>query len=276
MSDEHIRSDIALDEDYGAVDQADGDDDFRFIPRWVWTLAWPLVILAGIIVIERTAHPVLGTLIICSKASWGNIATAFWLRRRDPRPERGRTLFWFILAWAIAKVFIWSLVLLFACMILIGICESTLFPILRRQGFAVAPIDPALETLFFLMVVFMTFFPILILTGIGCVQARRRQIKVWTDSSLNQARRERFWPPKCDAPSNEADRTILTAKCILVYLMMTNLGACIAFIPHPVGAIVAITVPLIVWRVAARLGTGVIARSAEECWPEVTNQANVT
>lgn len=250
-----------------------GDDDFRFLPAWIWNLAWPLVVLIAIAVVEATSHPLFGIGIICTKASWGKLASAFWVRFRDADPQRGRTLFWFMAAWAMCSVLIWSLTLAVITLPLMLLIEAVLIPLFRRFGLQLRPIDPGLEILFLLMFVYCSFLPILAFTTIGCVQARRRGIRVWIDASIDAARRARVWPPLCRGPLNDVNKVLAAAKCILVYVMLTNLGVGLILIPPPFGWLYGLAMSIVVWRIATWVGSGVSARFPAECWLEAQQGA---
>ena len=74
--------------------------------RWFRGIGWPAAMLAAWLIFELTASDALTAVALCSKFGWPDLATAFWLRRRDSVRRRGEVCFWYYLAsrWSVCSM----------------------------------------------------------------------------------------------------------------------------------------------------------------------------
>ncbi len=240
------------------------------VPEWVWSLTWPVLILLGLIVIEFTADPMLATIIVCSKLAWRDVATAFWIRKRDPSPGRGKALFWFTLAYGTCKVMMWSLAVAVVLIVTTAVTVVVILPQFGQAGRAIANLldDNRLAMALTRMglVGALSFAPVVILTGIACLSAKWHRIRVWMDPSLDTARRKRSWPPHCNGTRNRVDTVLLISVAALVVGTLTG-GMVVAVewkLADPAQwlALAFAVIGLLSWIV----GSGVLAQSPAECW----------
>jgi hypothetical protein len=246
------------------------DDQFRLIPVWIQSVCWYSTTVVMWVLVGNAFGPLAGVLFMYFMLAWGDLATALWIRWRDPNPARGRALFWFLLADVMFKVTLLSFALVIGFLLLIGlICLiaylTGLEPFLNR----IAPPEKVIVHFFAYraVVAIIGLLPMTLLVVIACVTAKRGRIKVWMDGSLDQARREQIWPPCCDPRYNRANRIILFATAVVfLSIIFGNVAVCM-WIPEPYGLPTAILIlgnVVFGWYVIAR---GVVATSPSECWP---------
>src|SRR5262245_18996445 len=75
-------------------------------PRWRFSLQWVGLLLLCLFVYEIILQPELAIAVACLKFGWKDYRTGQWLFDVDPRPARGRALFWFHIALGMLKVFV--------------------------------------------------------------------------------------------------------------------------------------------------------------------------
>jgi hypothetical protein len=68
-------------------------------------IVWSVLLFVAFLIYEVTARPAFGIVILCSKFGWDTFLTGYWLWRVDSNVSRGRSFFWFNLAWGFIKVF---------------------------------------------------------------------------------------------------------------------------------------------------------------------------
>src|SRR4051812_15316482 len=83
-------------------------------PRsWGVHVSWSALFLLGWLLYEATSQPGLAAAVTCAKFGWSDWRAAWWLRRVDPDWRRGRTCFWFYLAFGLWKVAVMALLFMF-------------------------------------------------------------------------------------------------------------------------------------------------------------------
>jgi hypothetical protein len=261
---------VNRDHDERMPDPTAEEQDLLDVTDWIRALTWPAFILLGLVAIELTSDPMLGTMLACSKLAWGDVRTAFWVRRIDPSPGRGKSLFWFLLVCGMCRVMLWSLVIAVGLIFVTAVAVVVVLPQFGEGGRALAKMldDDRLGTTLVKIAVFgmASLGPVLALTAMACFTARRHQIRVWIDGSLERACHHRVWPPRCDGRRNQLDSTMLVVTAALVFATIQGVVLSLTILPRPYGTVVAIglavTVPVISWFV----GGSVVAGSAAECW----------
>ena len=118
---------------------------------------------------------------------------------------------------------------------------------------------------------FAAFVLVLGMTAIACLKAKWHGIKVWMDSSLDRARSNRLWPPRCDGLRNRADTVLLVATAALVMVTVESIAIACAFLPPVYALALAILIIVAVPLPSYFVGRGVVAKSAKECWNECLN-----
>ncbi len=152
-----------------------------------WTWLFPL---AGLLLFEWLANPVVAAIVGCLKFGLEDFRTATWLWN-DPNRSRGEALRWCYLTSSLLKV-AWSTVLVNVGLIALdGIWVVVLKgPIQNRLLLA----DVGIAGLVILVVG-------LVLGVIASCKAFRRvlrgRVRVWMDPTIHQARREQRWESVC-------------------------------------------------------------------------------
>src|SRR5579883_1732807 len=88
------------------------EDDPDRTDGWRPHLTWSALFLLGLLLYELTSQPGLAAAVTCVKFGWSDFQVARWLRRVDPDRGRGRTCFWFYLAFGLWKVAILATVMM--------------------------------------------------------------------------------------------------------------------------------------------------------------------
>src|SRR5215475_3477379 len=87
-------------------------------PRgWRLSVSWYALLLLGWLLYEATSQPELAAAVTCAKFGWSDWRAAWWLRRVDPDWRRGRTCFWFYLAYGLWKVAVMASVVMFVLLL---------------------------------------------------------------------------------------------------------------------------------------------------------------
>src|SRR5437763_14614346 len=87
-------------------------------PRsWGVHVSWSAFFLLGWLLYECTSQPGLAAAVTCAKFGWSDWRAGWWLRRVDPDERRGRTCFWFYLAYGLWKVAVMASLVLFVLLV---------------------------------------------------------------------------------------------------------------------------------------------------------------
>jgi hypothetical protein len=182
------------------TDQAFASDPTAFAPL-ISTRLWLVLLALGWLLLELTADPVFVVIAACSKFGWEDMHTAFWLRRRDPERNRGRTHFWFYIANGLWKVTMVALGLSFVIVCVAAGLE---------QRPAQQPLDPPKEYFASIGLGALALFLSAAATWIAVAKAWWGGVKLWVDSTVHQSRTRNVWPPQAWG-ENRAKRLVLTA-----------------------------------------------------------------
>jgi hypothetical protein len=226
---------------------------------WRPHVPWPALALLGWLLYEFTAQPGLAAAVTCAKFGWADLCTARWLRRVDPDRLRGRTCFWFYLAFGMWKVALTATALMIV-LVLLAACFR------RPAGNGLAPVVGGT-----LAAAGLGFGLTFLTTYVAVGSALCNGVKVWLGSAPHRARAERFWPPY----EGRINAGPLVAVTTLVMTMWAVLIASVSAILvwRPAGwsgfllllGIVAATLPVGL-EVFRFLDGRVFARSPQECW----------
>lgn len=241
------------------------DDDRSERRGWFGRLhlSWPMLFLAAWLLYEFTAQPGLAALVACAKFGWGDLRTAFWLRRVDPDRPRGQTCFWAHMTYALWKVAFMSTL----TMIVLGFFAAIL-ECIRGQPVGKGDVGA----------MFMGAMAAAgIAVGLSCLanyialwSALRNGIRIWLGEAPRRAREERFWPPR-HGRINAAPFIVFTAVIATLWALI-GLMIALVLICEP-GAFwfsIILTFTLVIpglivlgLRDAAKR---LFARAPHECW----------
>jgi len=84
--------------------------DGSVVPSWVNTLAWPIVLVAAIIVHQVTGSPIAAASLLAVHAGWKSFRCGLWLKSVDPVANRAWACLWFYLAAAFWRAAAWACV----------------------------------------------------------------------------------------------------------------------------------------------------------------------
>jgi hypothetical protein len=230
---------------------------------WRLQLSWYALILVAWVIYEFTSQPALAAAVTCAKFGWADWRSAFWLRRVDPDERRGRTCFWFYLAYGLWKV------ALMACLVMLVLLLITSAIRGRPAGAPGAGIPPAVVGV--LTAAALGFGLSFFVTYLSVWSALRNRVKVWLGSAPHRARTQRYWPPTY-GQHNAAP--FVTVTTLVITLWFAILGAALAATafgpPGLVGlallGLFTLASPVTLF-VLKYLEQQVFARSPEECWP---------
>jgi hypothetical protein len=248
--------------------------------RWSAVLSWPLLVLLGWLLFELTAQPGLGAAVLCVKFGWNDFRTAWWLRRRDPWPARGRACFWTYLASGCGKVVLTAFLVMIVCVLL-----TPGRPGPGKQG-APANVPPP-ELLAAVFTGLVGGLLMVLTTTWALWLAWRHGVRVWLGGAVHQARRWDIWPPSqvSHQPGNGAGCLIQCVLVVLLLILIMLLILAVAFAPlgpnQNTKALVAIggLMLAMIGGSAAILYLGdvlnkhVLAGRPEECWPADEDRA---
>lgn len=144
-------------------------------------LAWPLVLVVGFLLFEFTADPALGILLGCLKFGWDELRFSRRLRRQDPDPVRGRVCARFYEAFALWRV---SLVALGVMFLAIMIHGATLDRV-RPPG-QPAPEGPPREFITAGLILIVGFGAAALSSILAVIAALRHKVKVWVGYRYNR------------------------------------------------------------------------------------------
>jgi hypothetical protein len=231
---------------------------------------WSGLLALGWLIYELTAQPNLGVVIVCAKFGWNDTRTAWWLRRRDPKPTRGWACFWFYLASGLWKMAITAVIATFAVGFVAGIFEG-------RQG---RPANPQPMPPWFpgaCLTALCGFLLSSLATLLALWQAWRHEVKFWLSSSVHGYRRRDAWPPyDIDwIPANQGGRLLLTAVIVIASPVVITLGILLgAALAHVLGATgialcmvaLMVVVPMLLLSLREALKRRFIATVPWQCW----------
>ena len=231
--------------------------------RWLVAPSWYVLVLLGWLLYEWTAQPGLAAAVTCAKFGWADWRTACWLRRVDPDPRRGRTCFWFYVAYGLWKVALMATLVMFV-LLLVGAAAN------RRQAARPpgAGLSPAAVGV--LAAAGVGFGLSFLTTYLSLWSALRNRVKVWLGAAPDLARRERYWPPYRGEQNAAPFVTVTTLVLTLWFALLGTALACLAWGPGPASGVLlgllTLASPLTLF-VLKYLERRVFARSPEECWP---------
>lgn len=194
-------------DDCAAAEAPETRDAQHVEPR-NWRLWIPLGLLAfG--VYEFTAQAPLSLTILCLKFGANDLATGYWLWRRDPWRPRGRALFWFYTAFGLTKVCGIALVGCFLCVILLAHAQ----PNQIANGPPVLVIEGSI-------VMLVACLTAVLCVVVGLVLARLARVRIWVSSVPAADRRADLFPPMVKG-ENRARVLIIFAFLIFAAVAFT-------------------------------------------------------
>jgi hypothetical protein len=237
------------------------------------SLVWLGLGIVAVIIFELTAQPWVVVVIGCLKFGWDEQATARWLKRRDPNPIRGRICGRFYAAWALWKVSMVAMAMMFTLAIVSGQIDAAQGKPRQVQGNAPPP-------------VFMSAFCVSILgfvlsaamSTVAVFSAWRRGVRVWLGPEAKLARRADVWPPnKISLPSwrrkNRAGAVVLSALITILTLVAIFILTCGLSLPRTplvfwmISVVVGLVLPVALLWSREFLLRRVAAQSIWQCWP---------
>jgi hypothetical protein len=243
--------------------------------RWLRASAWPLVVLLGWLLFELTAQPALAFVALCLKLGWNDFRTAWWLRRRDPRPGRGLACLLLYASSGLWKVTLTAFLLMIILVVALAVAVEIAGPQNRPMGEVEQQLMAAALT------IFLGSALALPLTGAALVVARLSRVKLWLSGRVHQARRDDCWPPPDEIPPGP-NRLGILALVVVVLTWLVALGGIIALLASAFGARqnrgAAGALPFVailggwglgiasIYFLQNYLERAVFARSPSECW----------
>jgi hypothetical protein len=240
--------------------------------------AWLVPGLLALIVFELTTDPALTVAVGCLKFGWDALATARWLKRTDPDRARGRICARFYAAWALWRVSLVAVAMMFVLVILLSIVEG------KRPPNA-GPVPPPPGFMGACLTAMSGFLLSAWMSNLAVVTAWRRGVRVWVGPEAGRARKGALWPPSlattARARPNRAGAVVLSA--LLTDLTVLGLFALIVGLnraPAPQAgqgapdAVVLILIfagilvpPFAVLALRDSIRRRLIADSPFQCWP---------
>ena len=202
---------------------------------------------------------------MCSKIAWEDFKTARWLRRYDPRRERGRAEWWLYVAWGLWKVGVLAFGVSIGIIAFVGARQA-------NNGGGVPP-ERLIQSMIGAGIMLLVGLSLSSLaTVLAVTLAYRYRTRLWLHGSVNREPAGRgLWPPYDNVPrqSNRIGALQLTA---ILSLLLIFLPLCVWLIFHfrLGGDWVPISISIGVWPTAwvwARASHLVTASSPAECWP---------
>jgi hypothetical protein len=229
-----------------------------------------ICVSVGWFVYQLTTLTALGLMIACFKFGLEDVKTAFWLHRRDPKPERGISLFWFYVAWGFFKVVWLSYWAIFGA--------ATLLAEANRRGFAG---DNVGKTQAMLITQASATILAILCGTVAVITAYRHRQRIWLDSAVHKARRTGEWPPS-DFDNNRAKDLIGALACGVLLACFILPGFAIPMtmfngwqeMPGPTELLVCAIVPGVSGLVGVAIGQRIfsalvattVAGAPDECW----------
>jgi hypothetical protein len=241
--------------------------------------SWLIPGLLALVIFELTSDPALTVVVGCLKFGWDALATARWLRRTDPDRMRGRICARFYAAWALWRVSLVAVAMMFLLVIVVSVIEGQRKP----NG---GPVGPPAGFMGACLTAMFGFLLSAWISNLAVVTAWRRGIRVWLGPEANRARRIGIWPPTMATGDrfgeNRAHAIVLSALVTdMVVVGMIALLVALAQAPRRPGGpdvppVVVITLvmavsiapPVLILTLRDSIRARVIATSPFECWPE--------
>ena len=244
-------------------------------------LPWWLIAMVALVVAELTTHPSIGVVVFCLKFGWNDFQTAFWLRRHDPIPVRGKVCSWFYLSSGLWRVCISGFALMFALVPIIAIAEA-------RQAAGGVPQNaggqPPAELITCMIVWMLSSLAATAVTFLAVGMAHWFPFKIWVSAVVPESRRRGDWPPGIRIGARPASNVfkwwlILSAIVVSVPLVVAGFVVLAATLGGP-GAraagqanlgllacmVLVIGLPLTVVLVCERNFRRLGATDPTECW----------
>jgi len=139
---------------------------------------WISLLLAAATIYELTEQIPLSVAVLCVKFGLNDVATAFWIRRRDPWKARGNACSWFFVAMALAKAW--------------GTGSVAMYLLLALHG--PKPLVPAVFVEATLIMAGACVGHILCVF-VGATSALRSRTRVWVNHVPAPDRRDNVFPP---------------------------------------------------------------------------------
>jgi len=185
------------------------------------------------------------------------------LRRVDPDWRRGRTCFWFYLAYGLWKVAVMSLVVILVLVLAGSMVRRPPAWAPQRRGLSPAAAGVLVAAGLGLG---LSFFA----TYVSIWSALRNRVKVWLGAAPHLARKRKYWPPSSGEHNAAPFVTITTLILTLWFAVFAA-----ALVSLGMGPAVAGVTPLTLLAVASSLTVFVFkylerrifARSPRQCWP---------
>jgi hypothetical protein len=144
-------------------------------------LAWPLVLVAGFLLFEFTADPALGILMGCLKFGWDELRFSRRLRREDPESVRGRVCARFYEAFALWRVSLVALGVMFLAILVHGALHDR-----ARPPGQPAPEEPPREFITASLILVVGFGAAALSSMLAVIAALRHRVKVWVGYRHNR------------------------------------------------------------------------------------------
>lgn len=152
--------------------------------RWVWN--WLPFIALSILLFEWTADPALSMIVLCVKLGGGDFLTAWWLRRNDPEPIRGKVCSWFFVATAFLRIGAAAVSMIMLTAVIAGIARWTGAPAMH---------EPPRSFLGALILTISCYALTAFSSWMALGSAWWHGIRVWADTKAGLARKQDAWPP---------------------------------------------------------------------------------
>ncbi len=261
-------------------DQDDRHETFeieeRSQPGLLRRMPWWLIGSIAFAIGELTTHPAIGIVVLCLKFGWNDFLIGLWLRRRDPDRKRGAVCSWFYWALGLWRVGMWSFILFFGLMFMLGMLQAH-----PEKGK-----DP-IEIAYFGSIIAGSIILAPVATFIGILRGWMTGRRVWLSSTIFESYQRREWPPVAavGAPNLLKRIVIMTGCMTLVFVLpvfvlgvISLLGAAqIQPVPQNAGAgvfgaVVGAGVPiggacLVLWTCSAILKR-LEADRPDRCWTD--------
>jgi hypothetical protein len=245
---------------------------------WAPHLSWTTLVLLGWLLYELTSQPGLAAAVACAKFGWADFRAALWLRRVDPDRRRGTACFWWYITFALWKVAVMSVLVIF----LIGFISGVRAGPPNAAQARPQPASPVLQGVASAMGI---GFGLSFLSGyVALWSALRHGVRVWLGSAPHRARIDRHWPPS-QGQVNFA--TYVTFTTLVFSIFFFSVATLLVLVPlnfQPQGPWFAFLSATVVLSVIGGLIVAftvvtkrIVAQSPQECWPwepgEVARQA---